>query len=39
MGIPNFFKIILLTAPFSPVSINNGLKSNSWYDIYSLNFN
>ncbi|CDW87032.1 phospholipase carboxylesterase family protein [Stylonychia lemnae] len=29
-------KVILLNAPFAPVTINGGEKMNSWYDILSL---
>jgi len=34
---PKSTKIILLTAPYRPVTINGGMYSNSWYDILSLN--
>ena len=29
-------RVLLLQAPFRPVTINGGLKANSWYDIKSL---
>lgn len=34
---PSTMKIILLTAPEEPVTINGGMIMNSWYDI--MNFN
>jgi len=34
---PNSFKVRLLTAPVSQVSINGGMPSTSWFDILSLN--
>ena len=30
---PKRMKVILLTAPIAPVSINSGMKMNSWFDI------
>ena len=30
------FRVRLLTAPESPVTINMGMRCNSWYDIFSL---
>ena len=29
-------KVVLLTAPERPVTLNSGMPMNSWYDIYSL---
>ena len=29
-------KVVLLTAPERPVTLNGGMRMNSWYDIYSL---
>lgn len=34
--VPETFKVRLLTAPASPVTINNGMICNSWYDILAL---
>ena len=34
--IPNRMKVILLTAPKSPVTVNGGDTMNSWYDILSF---
>ena len=33
---PLSWKIVLLTAPERPVTLNFGYKSTSWYDIYEL---
>lgn len=33
---PPHVKVILLTAPERAVTLNNGMRMNSWYDIYSL---
>ncbi|TNV73468.1 hypothetical protein FGO68_gene16404 [Halteria grandinella] len=33
---PPHVKVILLTAPERPVTLNGGMVMNSWYDIYSL---
>jgi phospholipase/carboxylesterase len=35
--IPNRMKVVLLTAPVAPVTINGGMEMNSWYDIKSFN--
>lgn len=37
--VPETFKIRLLTAPASPVTINNGMVCNSWYDIINFDRN
>ena len=34
--VPQHTKVILLTAPIAPVTINMGMPSNSWYDIKSM---
>lgn len=34
--VPNRVKVILLTAPVAPVTINNGMTMTSWYDIKKL---
>jgi predicted esterase len=34
--IPSRMKVILLTAPMQPVTLNGGMIMNSWYDIKSL---
>lgn len=36
MIIPSNCRVVLHTAPNSPVTCNNKHKSNSWFDIYSL---
>ena len=33
---PPSCKVVLLTAPERPVTLNGGMMMNSWYDIYSL---
>jgi predicted esterase len=33
--VPDSARVILLTAPETPVTVNNGAVMNSWYDIYS----
>jgi len=34
--LPESFRVRLLTAPESPVTLNQGFRCNSWYDIRSL---
>jgi len=34
--VPNNCKVLLLTAPQRPVSLNDGMVMNSWYDIENL---
>ena len=36
--LPKNFRIVLLQAPLSPVTLNGGMPSNSWFDIKDLNF-
>lgn len=37
--VPPKMKVVLLTAPVGPVTINNGMNMNSWYDIKALDGN
>ncbi len=34
--VPDNCKVLLLTAPERPVTLNGGIVMNSWYDILSL---
>src|SRR3990167_2953516 len=36
---PEGMRVRLLTAPMSPVTLNSGFKTNSWYDISDLGTN
>ena len=38
LNFPNL-KVVLPTAPIKPVSLNNGYKMNSWYDIFASDEN
>ena len=35
--VPRSCKVILPTAPVKPVSVNNGMKMTSWYDVKTFN--